>query len=138
MKSRIHGVLMSVMAAALMWSAMGGERARAQSSTPREETWVTNGTVNAIVQTSDTLYIGGSFTYVGPSTGNGVPIDASSGLAVATFPQVNRTIRATVSDGAGGWYIGGDFTRVGGVTRNRIAHILADFTVDPSLGSQCE
>ena len=73
MKSRIHGVLMSVMAAALMWSAMGGERARAQSSTPREETWVTNGTVNAIVQTSDTLYIGGSFTYVGPVTGNGVP-----------------------------------------------------------------
>ena len=33
--------------------------------------WVTNGGVNAIVMTGSTVYIGGSFTVVGPPTGNG-------------------------------------------------------------------
>lgn len=37
-----------------------------------------------------------------------------------------------ISDSANGWYIGGSFTNAGGFTRNRIAHILADGTVDPS------
>jgi len=41
---------------------LGPSRAQAQSNIPREETWVTNGTVNAIVRTTDTVYIGGGFT----------------------------------------------------------------------------
>ena len=40
---------------------------------------------------------------------------------------------AEVSDGAGGWYIGGSFTSVGGLPRNGVAHILANKTVDPSF-----
>jgi len=106
--------------------------ARAQSSTPREETWVTNGTVRAIVRTTDTVYIGGAFTYVGPCTGSGVPLDATTGLPLATFPKVNGPVSACIADGSGGWYIGGEFTQVGGVARNRIAHILADGSVDLS------
>ena len=35
----------------------GAGQAGAQSSTPREETWVTDGTVNAIVRTADTVYL---------------------------------------------------------------------------------
>jgi hypothetical protein len=118
-----------------LWALMalaGGSRAGAQSSMAREETWVTNGTVNAIVRTADTVYIGGGFSYVGPNTGHGVPIDTTSGQPVATFPEVNGTVQASVSDGAGGWFIGGVFTQVGGVTRNRLAHILSDGTVDPA------
>jgi len=42
---------------------------------------------------------------------------------------VSGTVYATIPDGSGGWYIGGDFTSVGGVTRRRIAHILSDGTV---------
>jgi hypothetical protein len=61
--------------------------ARAQSSTPREETWVTNGKVSAIVRTANTVYIGGEFTYVGPCTGYGVPLDATTGRPAATFPK---------------------------------------------------
>jgi len=94
--------------------------AAAQSNTPREETWVTNGTVRAIARTTDTVYIGGDFTYVGPYTGYGVPIDASSGQPAGAFPKVNGQVSACVADGSGGWYIGGYFTQVGGVARNRI------------------
>src|SRR5690606_33510724 len=35
--------------------------------------------------------------------------------------------------GAGGWYIGGAFTRVGDVSILRLAHILADGTVNPDF-----
>ena len=40
----------------------------AQSSTPREDTWVTDGTVETIVRTTGTVYIGGEFTYVGATS----------------------------------------------------------------------
>ena len=108
---------LSALALVLMWSALGGGGAWAQSSIPREETWVTNGSVSAIVRTADTVYIGGRFTYVGPSTGTGVPIDTASGQPAATFPPVTGTVFASIPDGAGGWYIGGQFTQVGGARR---------------------
>ena len=110
----------------------GAPLGRTQSSTPRETTWVTNGPVHAIASSPATVYIGGVFTYVGPCTGNGVPIDAATGQAAATFPNVNGLIFACVPDGSGGWYIGGNFTDVGGLPRNRLAHIRADGAVDPS------
>ena len=105
--------------------------ARAQNYTVREDTWITNGPVRAIVTTPETTYIGGDFTHVGPFTGGGVPIDASTGAAVATYPKVNGTVIACIPDGSGGWYIGGYFDKVGGVVRNNIAHILANGSVDP-------
>ena len=97
--------------------------------------WITNGAVNAIVPdlTNNLIYIGGSFTYVGPNTGSGVPLDENSGQALPTFPRVNGSISSVISDGAGGWYIGGNFTSVGGIARNRIAHILSDYTVDENF-----
>jgi hypothetical protein len=97
--------------------------------------WVTNGTVNAVLPdpAHNAIYIGGTFTYVGPNTGNGVPIGSTSGAALTSFPRVNGTINAAIPDGVGGWYIGGTFTRVGGITRNNIAHILSDYTVDPNF-----
>jgi len=102
----------------------------AQSSTPREETCVTDGAVWAIARTANTVYIGGDFTYVGPYTGGFVPISAATGRAVAVFPKVNGSVYACVPDGAGGWFIGGELTKIGGVARNNIAHIRADGSVD--------
>ena len=102
----------------------------AQSNIPCEETWITNGPVGAIATTPSTTYIGGNFNYVGPYTGNGVPIDATTGKPVGQFPKVSGSVVACVSDGADGWYIGGDFTQVGTVKRNRIAHLLSNGTVD--------
>ena len=76
------------------------------------------------------LYIGGSFDYVGPVTGSVVKLDATA-VADSTLPRVDGTVYTTVADGSGGWYIGGDFTTVGGVARNNLAHIDASGSLDP-------
>ncbi len=111
---------------------MSGVASAELSSTPTENTWVTDGPVHAIVSAHGITYIGGNFTQVGPNTGHGVPIDALTGSPALTFPRVNGIVRASVPDGFGGFYIGGDFTRVGGVTRNRLARILSNGTLDPT------
>ncbi len=76
------------------------------------------------------LYVGGVFSHVGLPAPNGSGIDVATGRPQASFPSANGTIDCVVSDGSGGWYIGGEFTAVGGLTRNRIAHIHSDGTVD--------
>ena len=67
-----------------------------------------------------------------PTTGYGAAIDINTGSPNLAFAKVNGNINAVVPDGAGGWYIGGNFTMVGGVARNNIAHINADGTLNGS------
>lgn len=100
-------------------------------STPVVEL-VTNGSVNAVVTDGDTIYAGGSFSYIGPRTPTVVAIDPVSGAVDASrFPMVEGTIRDVEPDGAGGWYIAGQFQSVGGVARTNLAHVLPDGSVDP-------
>ncbi len=96
----------------------------------RSDFYVTDGDVNAEVLSGSTLYIGGTFTQVGPATGGGVPIDAA-GHPVASFARVAGNVYAVAPDGQGGRYIGGDFIAVGQIPRKNLAHILADQTVSP-------
>jgi hypothetical protein len=98
----------------------------------RPDLWVTDNVVVATVVSGNSLYIGGGFTQVGPNTGSGVPLAGDTGLALGTFPVVSGRVAAVVPDGSGGWYIGGDFHQVGGLARNRVAHILPDYSVDPA------
>ena len=102
------------------------------SDTCNQNTWVTNGYVDAIVPAGDKVYIGGDFTQVGPYTGFGVPINSSTGAPLAAFPKINGPVYAACADSNGGWFVGGQFTSVGGVARNNIAHILSSGSVDPS------
>jgi len=100
--------------------------------------WITNGTVNAVVKSGNTLYIGGEFDYVGPATGGGAPLGGVSGQVAGPFPKVVGTVDAVAPDGSGGWFIGGDLTTVGGLVRHDLAHILADGSVAawaPDLGT---
>jgi len=104
------------------------------NSTPDPQVWVTNGTVRATAIGPDgTTYIGGDFTYVGPATGSGVALNATSGARDTSFPFVDGRVDAAVPDGAGGFYISGTFTVVGGFARNNIAHILAGGSVDAAF-----
>ncbi|MDQ1503128.1 MAG: trimeric autotransporter adhesin, partial [Actinomycetota bacterium] len=104
-------------------------RAAAAVNDAPDETWVANGDVNTVFSAGGRVYLGGDFDQVGPSTGSGVPLDPSTGALAATFPKVNGPVYTAVPDGAGGWYIGGSFTRVGDLSRQNAARVLADGTV---------
>src|ERR1044072_5569420 len=63
----------------------------------------------------------GSFLYVGPSTGGGVPCDAHTAAPLPSYPRVVGRVYTVVADGQGGWYIGGLFSYVGGQARGEPA-----------------
>lgn len=112
--------------------ALAAPCAPAEASTLDTRVWVTNGRVNSVVRDGTTLYLGGSFSVVGPQTGGGVPVLASTGARLAGAPAVSGTVSAVVSDGAGGWFIGGSFDSVGAFARANLAHVRADLSVDPA------
>lgn len=94
------------------------------------------GNVLDIARVGSTLYIAGSFRNVGENTGGFVPVDARTGAPLRSFPKVAGTVHAMVPDGSGGWYLGGDFTAVGGLPRSCLAHVRADGSVsdwDPDV-----
>jgi hypothetical protein len=93
----------------------------------------TNGTVNALASSSDRVYLAGSFTRAGAPTGSGADLSQGDGARNVAFARPNGIVNAVVSDGAGGWFIGGTFTRVGTLARNRVAHLLPSGAVDPAF-----
>jgi len=97
---------------------------------PHPGFWMANGPVYAIAPAGNRIYIGGKFDYVGPFTGHAAPLDAISGLPLASFPEIDGDVNTIAADGSGGWYIGGNFRWVGELARNNIAHILSDYSVD--------
>lgn len=101
------------------------------SQTVDENLPATNGAVLAAALSGNTLYIGGSFTRVGRAGGGAIRLDAASGKLLSEFPKVIGWAQAAAPDGNGGWFIGGQFSSVGGLPRNNLAHILADNTVAP-------
>jgi hypothetical protein len=79
----------------------------------------------------DKYTLRGRFTHRRAGHGPGVPIDAATGLPVAGFPAVDGCVYAAVSDGAGGWFVGGSFQTIGGVPRSNLAHVLSDMSFAP-------
>lgn len=125
--------ILSLGALASLWLAPG---ARASFDSIPAESLVTDGPVQAFAVSGETLYLGGSFSTIGPRTGLGVPFSSDLSTRDKSAPQVsglNGSIYTTVSDGAGGWYVGGAFTSVGGLARKDLAHVLANDTVDPTF-----
>jgi hypothetical protein len=125
-RTRWSAAWRAALASGLAALACGG--ARAQVVDP--SLWVTDGAVHAIAQDGNTLYIGGDFSHVGPDTGPFALLDAASGAARTGWPIVDGSVYAVAPDGAGGWYLGGQFVAVGGVGRSCIAHVRADRTLD--------
>jgi len=95
------------------------------AQTVRDDLWVTNGRVTSIVENNGLLYVGGNFTYAGPNTGHGAILDTATGTPFPYFPYINGNVNAVIPDESGGWFIGGEFTSVGGLARSRLAHINA-------------
>jgi hypothetical protein len=123
--------------ARLLVAALGLATA-ASAQTVDPDFFITNGQVTTQVLRGNTLYVGGSFSFVGPVTGSGVPVDLVSGLPLPGFPRVNGTVFAVVPDGSGGWFLGGQFTQVGSSPRANLAHVQSDLSVsawDPGAGN---
>ena len=109
---------------------IGSTIAYAQTPVLEDHWWVPNGTVYTIARNANTVYIGGEFTMVGPNEPNGAKIDATTGIADYSYLNPNGQVNAAIPDGSGGWYIGGNFTKIGGQTRNFIARINSDGTLN--------
>lgn len=119
------------------FSAVGG-RARNHlaavdpSSAQALAAWDMNvdGTVYALLLHNATLYVGGAFAAVGGSSHKGLAaIDTSTPAVTAWSPQVDNGAvlsMALSSDATPVLYVGGSFTSINGVTRNRLASLTSD------------
>ena len=131
--------------AALLFCALGSPAAAATGD-PDRTPWVTDYATSSTATSGGFTYLAGGFTLVGPRTGQAVPVAAATGRRLDRFPEVlrnggsqadlgrvNGSVHAVVPDGRGGWYLGGGFTRVGGLVRNGVAHVNPDGSVDQSF-----
>jgi hypothetical protein len=102
------------------------------SADPDNWTPQTNGRVNAVAYLGGTVYIGGSFTTVNGQPRNRLAaFNAATGTLSTTWnPGANGVVHALkVSPAGTRVYVGGDFTRVAGLPRYRIA------ALSPSSGN---
>lgn len=87
--------------------------------------------VQATALLGDTLFIGGNFNYVGPTTGNLIAVDGSQGASVASWPRIWGGVTAITPDGSGGVFVvGGNTISCNGASRLRLAHIRGDGSLD--------
>jgi hypothetical protein len=72
------------------------------------------------------LYAGGNFTkFIPPTEPNSSLVSLQTGLPNYAFANPNSNVFCSVSDGNGGFFIGGNFTQVGDSVRKFLAHIDA-------------
>jgi hypothetical protein len=80
--------------------------------------------------TGNLLYVGGNFTkFMPPVEPNGSLVSLQTGLPNYEFANPNSDVMCSVSDGNGGFFIGGNFTQVGDSLRKFVAHIDATGSV---------
>ncbi|HEY6890052.1 MAG TPA: hypothetical protein VI300_19780, partial [Solirubrobacter sp.] len=98
--------------------------------------FVIDGTVTSLTRAPDgTVYAAGGFSQQQRPTGSGLIVSATgSGTPdTAQFPAVVGDVNAVVADGAGGWYVGGTFKRIGSLDIAGLAHVNGDGSVDPGF-----
>lgn len=100
------------------------------------ELWSADGIVYDVAQTEELIYVVGNFSLVGDPTGAFVPIDADTADAEQPWPRVDDRVYALASDGDGGWFVGGTFSRIDTHDRTRLAHIRNDGTVNPDFAPE--
>jgi hypothetical protein len=82
-----------------------------------------------------TLHVGGCFSYVdGQLTKNLASFDMATGTRSTTFTaQASSDVTALAPDGAGGVWVGGAFSALGGHPHERLGHLDATGADDPSV-----
>src|ERR1041385_6640034 len=62
------------------------------SSFPREDFWIPDSAVNAVLKTNGLIYLGGDFLHFRPNRDKGAVIDTITGLPDLAFPKVEGVI----------------------------------------------
>ena len=68
------------------------------AQTAQDKYWGTDGDVKAILPVGNKMYLGGSFGYVGPTTGSFVVIDNTTGVCDASWPKVDGTVYTAIPE----------------------------------------
>lgn len=85
---------------------------------------VTDGVIRSSASFGDTVFVGGTFSYIGSYTGGYMPVDTlGNNLSKNDRPIVHGAVFKMVPDGHNGFFIGGRFNKVGDSLRNNFAHI---------------
>ncbi len=130
--TRLRVVRLSLASALITWS--GAKITAEPSATPRLD-WLFDRSVTSVARIGNTLYVGGWFRTIRPAsapTANTFHAVApvTGALVPSIMPAPNASITALTADGSGGYFVAGRFTNLGSP---RVAHILADGSVDPAF-----
>ena len=96
--------------------------------TPIPGVWGPNSNVNDSVVVGDTLFLGGTFDYIGPATSAFATADSADGASMVVAQTPLRDTIAAASDGAGGWFVASR-----GAGARHLVHLRADGSLDPSF-----
>ncbi|MGE0812351.1 MAG: hypothetical protein AB7O28_00590 [Vicinamibacterales bacterium] len=128
-------------------SCFAGHSAFAQVQDNNRSAWAVTSQLFDVTRVDNTLYVAGvpqmGVAYSDDSTEPFLFVDPVTGAPTATVftASVPRdgSVNAMVSDGSGGWYVGGNFTRIGsggGSGWSGLAHLTpptVDMTFKPSV-----
>ncbi len=89
-----------------------------------------NGTLYDIEAHDGTLYVGGFFDKVGYLTGNAALFHQNDTLPDLDFPYIEGDVNKIIPDGAGGWYIAGEFDQVDAFPGKHLVHIMPDNSIN--------
>lgn len=88
--------------------------------------------LNAVVSDGRRVIVGGNFDFLTPATGRFALLSARDARPAPTIATVAGpgSVDAIVSDGSGGWFLGGTFTFVAGDRCPGLARVRADHSLD--------
>jgi hypothetical protein len=100
---------------------------------------VADGEINSTFHdiAANRMYVVGDFKAFGDSTSAGfAALNSTTGALIKnSIPATNGQVTKIVSDGSSGFFIAGNFTQVGTLNRNYVAHILASGQVDANFNA---
>ena len=76
------------------------------------------------------LYLGGKIKYAAEKKYGGAVFSYPDGKRLSSGLPIDSSENVVVTDGAGGWYVGGAFNRVSDGRKEHLVHILPDHTLD--------
>ena len=103
------------------------------TGTLRRNLWLPNLPVTSLHATAERVYAGGSFSQLSLSSGGSVRLASSDAAPDIGWPRTDGPVYTILEDGAGGWYVGGNFTIVESLSRRALIHVLPNRDVDPAF-----